>query len=572
MKKTAICVIVGIFMLDGFTGCPSPTDSSKNERINSNVVATPTANPQSGLVDLGIEVTLTSPTQGAQIYYTTDESDPADITNPSRVVYTDPIRIDKDTTIKAISVKGGMTDSTILTANYTINIPIGKTWTKSEGGYAAAMIAAGKIKPNEASTSSDGFMCVDGSGIYYSCDGKTWTKLYKPELRSSKWATESNIKDGEKYTGFRFTDDSKIIVVTDGLESEPIDATISNNYIEVTIDGITSAAYYSISMIDIELSFQPHNPHPWLTDYNGTFFSDISDTRYYLVPFPFSSPNTVAFGKVDGMDGWIIGSNIRGGIYENNYTGVLAMAWSPDGVNWTAMPSNSLTGVLTSYDFRSIVYGADIGIWTALAVSDSYILKKTSCLLTSSDGKLWTRATVDELGQSLRMGTSISYGKLNGVNTFVASFDGGIIGTSTDGITWRETSSSNAFIIPATGNQRADVLDVASGKVDNADGFIAVGSNGKIVKCTDGLNWEEISQTIFGDKDIEFIVYGFTNGKSCWIAYGLGTMGLSYDGLTWIKIVTDYIYSGVYDLCFGKANGSDFFLLSGYNEMWWSSN
>jgi hypothetical protein len=464
-------------------------------------------------------------------------------------------------------------------SNPESNIIIGKSWTKNESdGYGT--IAAGKIKPDEATVFIDGFISVAGSrsnGIYYSPDGKNWTKLYKRELRSSKWATTDNIKDGERYTGFRFTHDSKIIVVTDGVESEPIDAVISDNFIEVNIDGVRSGAYYSFGHNSLSLTRYTTG---WL--YTGTFFSN---STYYQVEFPFYEANSVAFGKVDGVDGWLIGTDIRGGIYENNYTGLINMAWSPDGINWAAIPSNSITDVQTCYDphFRSIIYGSvnGTGMWVALATG-TYFPDDTwgdSLLLTSPDGKTWNKADVFEEppGRPYRfhdIGTSISYGNVNGVDTFVAAFSNGMIATSIDGTTWNTSSSAyNAFIIPHKDNKSADILDVAFGKIADVDGFIAVGSNGKIVKCINGLDWEEIPQTTFGDKNIGSIAYGITKGKPHWIAYSMyGTIGLSSDGLTWIQADENNIYSGSADICFGKANGSDFFLMSTVYGIWWSSN
>ena len=72
-------------------------------------VAAPQADPQSGTVDMGTEITLTSATSGVQIYYTLDGSDPADPANAGRQLYSGDNKpvITENCTLKAVAVLGG---------------------------------------------------------------------------------------------------------------------------------------------------------------------------------------------------------------------------------------------------------------------------------------------------------------------------------------------------------------------------------------------------------------------------------------------------------------------------------
>ncbi|SHJ26919.1 The GLUG motif-containing protein [Geosporobacter subterraneus DSM 17957] len=79
-------------------------------------VATPAANPGAGAVAGGTEITLTTTTAGASIYYSLDGSTPT----ASSTLYEGAITITESVTIKAIAVKAGMTNSNVLTAVYTI--------------------------------------------------------------------------------------------------------------------------------------------------------------------------------------------------------------------------------------------------------------------------------------------------------------------------------------------------------------------------------------------------------------------------------------------------------------------
>ena len=82
----------------------------------------PTFSPVAGAVVSGTTVTLTTSTEGADIYYTKGAS-PADPTTSS-TKYTGPISITDATTIKAIAVKEGYNNSGIATAAYTIVTPL----------------------------------------------------------------------------------------------------------------------------------------------------------------------------------------------------------------------------------------------------------------------------------------------------------------------------------------------------------------------------------------------------------------------------------------------------------------
>ena len=93
------------------------------------IVGAPTANPTAGIYTENQSVTLTSSTEGATIYYTTDGSEPTitgGATGGTTAEYTAPIAVtgtegqSVQTTIKAIAVKNGMQDSSVETFNYTI--------------------------------------------------------------------------------------------------------------------------------------------------------------------------------------------------------------------------------------------------------------------------------------------------------------------------------------------------------------------------------------------------------------------------------------------------------------------
>jgi len=107
------------------TGTGKPTTIStvpvafSSGTADNSFVATPTANPAEGAVLKGTEVTLATATEGAEIWYTTNNSAPAK-NGTGSTKYTAKITINEAITIKAIAVKDGWNDSEILTAAYTL--------------------------------------------------------------------------------------------------------------------------------------------------------------------------------------------------------------------------------------------------------------------------------------------------------------------------------------------------------------------------------------------------------------------------------------------------------------------
>jgi hypothetical protein len=79
-----------------------------------NVVVKPTFNPPAGAYASPINVTISTTTPGAVIHYTTDGSEPTE----SSAVYSNPIPVSSDTTIKAKGYATGFSPSGIATAFY----------------------------------------------------------------------------------------------------------------------------------------------------------------------------------------------------------------------------------------------------------------------------------------------------------------------------------------------------------------------------------------------------------------------------------------------------------------------
>ena len=83
-------------------------------------VATPEINPGSGELEANTEITITTATEGATIYYTVNGDAPTSESSE----YTGAITFTEAMTVKAIAVKEGMLDSEVAEAVYTLKKPI----------------------------------------------------------------------------------------------------------------------------------------------------------------------------------------------------------------------------------------------------------------------------------------------------------------------------------------------------------------------------------------------------------------------------------------------------------------
>jgi transcription elongation GreA/GreB family factor len=154
---------------------PSETLEAAYTVVASGTAAMPRANPPAGETDAGTGVTLSTTTEGAEIYYTTDGTAP----DRTKAKYTGPITVSAALTIKAIAVKEGMADSAVLEAAYTIKGPPAPPPERAETPTADP--PAGEVSAGTTVTLST---ATPGAEIYYTVDGtapgRTRTKYTGP--------------------------------------------------------------------------------------------------------------------------------------------------------------------------------------------------------------------------------------------------------------------------------------------------------------------------------------------------------------------------------------------------------
>ena len=146
-----------------------------DERVDN-----PTFALTSGTYTAAQSVTITCPTSGASIYYTLDGTTPT----ATSTLYTTAIAVSSTTTVKAIAIKSGMIDSDVVTATYTINIPI----------YQVAIPIFSISAGTYTSTQSVEITSIVGATIYYTLDGSMPTAASTKYTGSISVPTSVTIK------------------------------------------------------------------------------------------------------------------------------------------------------------------------------------------------------------------------------------------------------------------------------------------------------------------------------------------------------------------------------------------
>ncbi len=124
--------------------------------------ATPTFSPVPGTYTSAQSVSLADTTTGASIYYTIDGSTPS--SGSTLFSAATPIPVNATTTIKAIAIATGFSNSAVATGVYTINLPPAATPTFSP--------TPGSFSSAQSVTLAD---ATTGASIYYTTDGSTPT-------------------------------------------------------------------------------------------------------------------------------------------------------------------------------------------------------------------------------------------------------------------------------------------------------------------------------------------------------------------------------------------------------------
>jgi hypothetical protein len=155
-------------------------------------VSAPTFSPAGGTYSSAQSVSISTATSGATIRYTTDGSTPS---QTNGTIYSGPVNIGSTTTLKAIAYASGMTNSSVTSATYTINIAPPPTVTME--AESLSFVTSGPTVTTQSDTNASG-----GVVTYFNATGTAqWVEYTTPSIVAGtyqiKFQYKSNTARGQ---------------------------------------------------------------------------------------------------------------------------------------------------------------------------------------------------------------------------------------------------------------------------------------------------------------------------------------------------------------------------------------
>ncbi len=336
-------------------------------------VATPTFSPEAGNYTTAQNVTISCATEGASIYYTTDGTAPTyEVTGINGTQYTSPIAISETTTLKAIGVKQGMSNSSVASATYTIQqltsiTTIAGLWDFAETvGTTATQVSVtfndwyvSGVKSNQAIITDGqyGFVIYQSSHGFTAGDKLSGTVVCNALMYQNHYAELTGVKASN-------------LTVTSGQEVPVLTTTI--NDLEVRNYGtpvsLGTLTYNGSAFVDgSQNTITPYNnfnlsPNP--------ISSLVSDKQYnvkgvYIVYWQSGNPvKQVAPRSADDFEEVVAPTtytvSIAQGITNGTVTANPTSAAENDTVTVTATPDNNYELATLTYTYAGVATPIDI--------------------------------------------------------------------------------------------------------------------------------------------------------------------------------------------------------------------
>ena len=363
-------------------------------------VAAPQANPQAGAVASGTEITLSTTTSGASIYYTLNGNDPTGTASETEFLYSDASKpkiegeVSAEVTLKAIAVLGE-NQSAVQTLNYTIQEDEPTTEAPIADGDQVVIYAPAYNKA--LSSKKTGFYNV-GTDITVEADGTVtgyvasdiWTVVANEDGTYSFQQGDQNIGLGDSYASMDLGaahDDWELIDLGNGLYN--IKNTKRGNYMEwyaqysnwstynsssAATDGQFQLSFYKVTgeTPDPEPSEAPFEANDTIVIYapsNNRALSATVKNDYY----PIGVKVAVEGGTLTGYSAtevWTVGGKDGAWTFTSNSGETLSMAGSYSSVYPGA--GENETWVLEAGDTEGQYYVKNAGRGTYMFWDDEH--------------------------------------------------------------------------------------------------------------------------------------------------------------------------------------------------------
>ena len=421
------------------------TDYASNPReitlsdVQYKLTGAPTANPAAGTYTENQSVTLTSSTEGATIYYTTDGSEPTPtggVPGGTTQEYTAPIAVTGTegqsitTVIKAMAVKSGMQDSSVETFTYTIQIPVTEYTINSTAGANGSITPSGAVKvakgDNQTFTisPSSGYVIdtlkVDGSEVT-ATTSYTFSDVNTDHTIEVTFKQESQTPD----------------VIAPSITTQPGNATVK----------VGETASFTIAASGTDLTYQ------WQIDRNdGKGWVNIDGAT--ATSYTTSTVNI----SCNGFKYKCVVSNSAGNVESNSATLTVQDAGGSDNPD---TPNNTY----------QIIDGANSS-WTH--DSDGNITIRGNGDFSKFTGVKVDGNLIDKSNYTAKEGSTIITLKASYLNTLSA-------GTHTVEILWTDGSASTTFAIKANTSDNSNNNQNDNNNSDSSDDKPSSGTDKKDV-------------------------------------------------------------------------------------------
>ena len=269
--------------------------------------ANPSFSPVGGTYTSAQTVTLSCATAGASIYYRIDGTEPTADTTDGSLLYSSPITVDVNMTIKAIAVKEGMENSAVADATYTI-VNIEHAGTEADPYTVADARAAIDANTGITNVYATGIV----SEIVTAYDSRYGNITYNISADGTTTADQLEVYRGKSYDGADFTSDDDIqvgdVVVVYGTLKKygntyefaqdnqlvslqrPVITTPSISLSETTIeatadetDGTINVTYNNITDVEAEVKFyEADGETPATYDWITAVINNANNVEYII--------------------------------------------------------------------------------------------------------------------------------------------------------------------------------------------------------------------------------------------------------------------------------------------------
>jgi hypothetical protein len=519
----------------------------KDNMIDSNVwaaaytvakTAMPTASPAAGKVAIGQQITLSTGTAEATIYYTTDGSTPTRSSTP----YSDSAKpvITAATTVKAIAVKSGMADSDVMMADYTVA-------AANKVAMPSANPAAGAVPNGTWVTLTCG---TPGATIYYTTDGSTPTTLsaqysnpgilmMRPTVTAINARTVKAIAVKDGMTDSDVMEAAYTIAKVATPTASPAAGTVAN-LTQITLSTSTpgAAIYYNV-----DSNTDPTTSSTLYSDDNKPIITGNRTIKAIAVKNSFID-SEVMTARYTGLMTYTAVANGNAGESSTRIDFTFNMAV----YNLTAdhITIGGSPGVATKGELTGSLQNWSLAITTTTEGAATVSIDRSNIESGTKPITLHKIASYTAVAAgSAAASTRIDFTFSKAVTGLTASdiTIGGSPGVATKGVL---TGSGTAWSLAITTTMAgAATVSINKNGIENeprninlykSSKWIAVGAGGKLAVSTDnGETWTQKTSG-FGTDDINGVAYG--NGK--WFAGGGTTIGKLFvstdNGETWTQV------------------------------------